>query len=181
MSRPGGMTVVLTMPKSRVVLAPRWSPDGKRLVVEVIHLPEPSLEVEPDGGGIGVVDLKATKPVVDMLVPLTMLWAQSPDWSPDGTQLVYAQPSAADPTKLDLHGIAPDGSGEHRLTDLAAEGASAVQPAYSSDGERIIFVLARAGREETVMAMIDRDGSNLRPATSAGYQDGFHPRLRPGP
>jgi Tol biopolymer transport system component len=176
----GEVTVVVTMPEQQVVLAPRWSPDQERLVVEVIHLPEASVEVEPDGGGIGVVDLTAATPAVDLIVPLET-FAQSPDWSPDGTQLIYAQPSTADASKLDLHLIEPAGSGERRLTDLAATGASAIQPAFAPDGDRILFLLSRPGREETVMALVDRDGSNVRPATPNGYQDGYHPRLRPIP
>lgn len=174
------VTVVLTMPDLEVVLAPRWSPDGRRVVVEVVHLPEPSLEVDPDGGGIGVVDLTVATPVVEMLVPLET-FAQSPDWSPDGGELIYAQPSAADPDLLDLHGIAPDGSGERQITDLAANGGSAIQPAFAPDGERIVFVLSRSGQEESVVALVDVDGSNVRPATPAGYRDGYHPRLRPTP
>lgn len=174
------VSVVLTMPELEVVLAPRWSPDGTHVVVEVVHLPEPSLDVDPDGGGIGVVDLTATAPVVDLIVPLTT-FAQSPDWSPDGSQLIYAQPSAADDGRLDLHGIAPDGTAERRITDLAANGDSAIQPAFAPDGDRIVFLLTRSGREETVMALADLDGSNVRPATPAGYQDGYHPRLRPTP
>lgn len=175
----GRVTVVLTMPELQVVLAPRWSPDGDRVVVEVIQLPEASLEVDPSGGGIGVVDLTAPTPRVDLIVPLTTL-AQSPDWSPDGTQLVYAQPSAPD-GKLDLHAIAPDGTGARRLTDLAAEGASAIQPAFAPGGDAILFLLSRPGKDETVMALVDLDGSNVRPATPKGYQDGAHPRLRPVP
>jgi Tol biopolymer transport system component len=176
----GAAKVVLTMPANEVVLAPRWSPDGERVVVEVVHLPASSLEVDPDGGGIGVVDLTATAPVVEMLVAFET-FAQSPDWSPDGEELIYAQPSAADADLLDLHGIAPDGTGERRITDLAANGDSAIQPAFAPDGDRIVFLLTRSGRQETVMAIVDRDGSNLGPATPAGYQDGYHPRLRPVP
>jgi Tol biopolymer transport system component len=176
----GEVTVVLTMPERQAVLAPRWSPDQERLVVEVIHLPEASLEVDPDGGGIGVVDLTADTPSVDLVAPLTT-FAQSPDWSADGSQLIYAQPSADDPDHLDLHVIAPDGTDERRLTDLASTGASAVQPAYTPDGEGVLFVLSRPGRDESVMGLADRDGSNVRPATSNGYQDGFHPRMRPLP
>lgn len=176
----GAVTVVLTMPELEVILAPRWSPNGERVVVEVIRLPVPSLEVEPDGGGIGVVNLTATTPVVEMLVPFTT-FAQSPDWSPDGTQLIYAQPSVADAGNLDLHVVAPDGTGARRLTDLAAERASAIQPAFAPDGDRILFLLSRPDREEAVMALADLDGSNVRPATPEGYQDGFHPRLRPIP
>jgi len=176
----GEVTVVLTMPEQQAVLAPRWSPDQERLVVEVIHLPEASLEVDPDGGGIGVVDLTADTPSVDLVAPLTT-FAQSPDWSPDGSQLIYAQPSADDPDHLDLHVIAPDGTDERRLTDLASTGASAVQPAYTPDGAAVLFVLSRPGGGESVMALVDLDGSNVRPATPNGYQDGFHPRMRPVP
>lgn len=176
----GEVTVVLTMPATEVVLAPRWSPDGERVVVEVVNLPESSLEVDPVGGGIGVVDLTAATPVVQMLVPF-QTFAQSPDWSPDGAELIYAKPSPADPDLLDLHGIVPDGSGERRITDLAANGESAIQPAFAPEGDRILFLLTRSGRQETVMALVDLDGSNVRPATAAGYQDGYHPRLRPTP
>ena len=34
----GATSVVLTMPTQEVVLQPRWSPDGERIVVEAIHL-----------------------------------------------------------------------------------------------------------------------------------------------
>lgn len=176
----GESEVVLTMPSIEVVLAPRWSPDGERVVVEVVHLPESSLEVDPDGGGIGVVDLTAATPAVEMLVPFET-FAQSPDWSPNGEELIYAQPSAADGGLLDLHGIAPNGTGERRITDLAANGESAIQPAFAPEGDRILFLLTRSGRQETVMALVDTDGSDVRPATAAGYQDGYHPRLRPIP
>jgi Tol biopolymer transport system component len=176
----GGVTEVLAMPGSHVVLAPRWSPDGQRVVVEVIDLATPSLEADLVGGGIGVVDLTEARPAVEMLVPFET-FAQSPDWSPNGEELIYAQPSAADGGLLDLHGIAPDGTGERRITDLAANGESAIQPAFAPEGDRIVFLLTRSGRQETVMALVDRDGSNVRPATPAGYQDGYHPRLRPTP
>lgn len=174
------VTVVLSMPDLEVVLAPRWSPDGSHLVVEVVHLPEPSLEVDPDGGGIGVVDLTVATPVVEMLVPFET-FAQSPDWSPDGREFIYAQPSAADADLLDLHGIAPDGSSERRITDLAASGGSAIQPAFTPDGQRILFVLTRSGRQETVMAVVGVDGSDLGPIGGSDFRDGFHPRLRPTP
>lgn len=174
----GTTTVVVTMPERQVVLAPRWSPDGTHLVVEVVHLPDTSLEVDPDGGGIGVVDLTAPSPAVEMIVPFET-FAQSPDWSPIGDELIYAQPSSADPGLLDLHGIAPDGTGERRITDLAANGESAIQPAFAPEGDRIVFLLTRSGRQETVMALVDLDGSDVRPATAAGYKDGYHPRLRP--
>lgn len=62
-----------------------------------------------------------------------------------------------------------------------ATGASAYQPAFAPEGDRILFVLSRPDRVENVMALADLDGSNVRPATPDGYQDAFHPRLRPTP
>jgi hypothetical protein len=56
--------VVLTMPTRQALLAPRWAPDGRRLVVEVVRLPEDSFLVDPDGGAIGIVDLDAAQPAV---------------------------------------------------------------------------------------------------------------------
>ena len=53
--------------------------------------------------------------------------------------------------------------------------------AFAPEGDRILFLHTRSGRQETVMALVDLDGSDVRPATAAGFQDGFHPRLRPVP
>jgi len=65
--------------------------------------------------------------------------------------------------------------------DIAKDGASAIHPAFTADGKRALFILTRPGNQETVMATVGIDGSDLGPATSSGYQDGFHPRLRPTP
>jgi Tol biopolymer transport system component len=182
----GEVSVVLTMPDLQVVLAPRWSPGGDRLVVEVIDLETPSEEADLVGGGIGVVDLTAAAPTVSMVAPFTT-FAQSPDWSPDGSQLIYAQPSADDGGVLDLHGIAPDGTAERRITDLAANGDSAIQPAFAPDGDRIVFLLTRAGRQETVMALVDLDartsGLPRPPATRTATTRGCarHPEADPSP
>jgi Tol biopolymer transport system component len=173
-------SVVLTMPVGQVVLAPRWSPDGKHLVVEVIHLPQPTVDAEPDGGGIGVVDLSAAKPAVDQLLAFDT-FAQSPDWSPSGDRIVYTQPTGDYSSMADLVTITPDGGSPRQITDVAATGGSAFQPTYTSDGSQVVFLLTRPGRDESVMAIVSSRGAELHAATSDDYRDGFHPRLRPGP
>jgi Tol biopolymer transport system component len=176
----GKTSIVLTMPTRQVVLAPRWAPDGKRLVVEVIHLPQPTADAEPDGGGIGVVDLTAATPALDQLLDFDT-YAQSPDWSPSGDRIVYTQPTDDYTSKADLVTITPGGGAPRRITDVAAAGGSAFQPAYTSDGAQVVFLLTRPGRDESVMAIVDSEGTGLRSATSDDYRDGFHPRLRPTP
>lgn len=176
----GDVTVVLTMPEREIILAPRWAPNGASVVVEVIHLPQASLDVDPDGGGIGIVDLTAATPVVDLIVPFDT-FAQSPDWSPIDDLIVFAQPSGPDQGAADIVAIRPDGTGRRNVTDVAKDGALAVQPAFTPDGQRVLFVLTRSGRRETVMAVVGIDGSALGPIGGSDYRDGFHPRLRPTP
>ena len=175
----GDVRVVLTMPSKQVVLQPRWSPDGNRLAVEVVHLPEATAEAEPDGGAIGVVDLDDAKPEVTFLMDFET-FAQSPDWSPTDDLIAFAQPSGPEGAQADIVAVRPDGSGRRLITDVAKDGAAAVQPAFTSDGQRLLFILTRAGKQESVMAVVGVDGSNLGPIGGSDYRDGSHARLRPG-
>lgn len=180
----GEITVAATMPDGEVVLAPRWSPDGRRLVIEMIRLAEPTLasleSVGPVGGAIGMLDLEAATPTVELLTDADE-FAQSPDWSPVDDLIVFAQPSGPGRAAADLVAIRPDGSNRRAITDIAKHGSAAVQPAFTADGQRLLFILTRAGRQETVMAVVGVDGSDLGPIGGSDYRDGFHPRIRPTP
>ncbi|MEO6208371.1 MAG: hypothetical protein ABIP77_10525 [Candidatus Limnocylindrales bacterium] len=176
----GNVRVVLTMPTKQVVLAPRWAPDGTRLAVEVVRLPEATAEAEPDGGAIGIVDLDDAKPKVTFLMGFET-FGNNPDWSPTDDVIVFSQPSGPERQFADLIVIRPDGSGRRNVTDMAKDGAAAIHPAFTADGQRLLFILTRAGKQESVMAVVGVDGSNLSPIGGSDYRDGFHPRLRPTP
>jgi Tol biopolymer transport system component len=177
----GDVTVVLMMRRREMILAPRWAPDGKRLVVEMTHLPEGAPpDAEPDGGAIGVVDLDSSEPSVKRLTDFET-FANSPDWSPTDDLIVFSEPAGVDRVFADLILVTPDGATFRSVTTFAVQGGAATQPAFTPDGERIIYILTRAGKQETVMAVVDLDGSNAGPATGTTYMDGFHPRLRPTP
>lgn len=175
----GGVRVVLTMPTKQVVLAPRWSPDGTRLAVEVIHFPDATAESEPDGGAIGTVDLGDAEPSVSLLMGFET-FGNNPDWSPSDDLILFSQPSGPERQFADLVVVRPDGSGRRNVTDIAKDDAAAVHPAFTPAGQQILFILTRAGKQESVMAVVGVDGSNLGPIGGSDYRDGFHPRLRPG-
>ncbi|MEO5884844.1 MAG: hypothetical protein ABIQ58_04945 [Candidatus Limnocylindrales bacterium] len=176
----GDVRVALTMPSKQVVLAPRWSPDGTRLAVEVVHLPEATAEAEPDGGAIGIVDLDDAKPKVNFLMGFET-FGNNPDWSRTDDLIVFSEPSGPEREFADLMVIRSDGTGSRNVTDVAKDGAAAIHPAFTSDGQRLLFILTRAGTRETVMAVVGVDGSDLGPIGGNDYRDGFHPRLRPTP
>lgn len=179
--------VVLAAPAGQVILAPRWSPDGGSMVVEVIELAPPedgSGDVSVVGGSVGVVELGAATPSIASLVPFEVN-ANNPDWSPVDDLIVFSAPGdggEAGGARSDLWTIRADGTGLTRLTDVAASGGTAIHPAFTPDGSRVLFVLtdASAGAFDA-MATIGLDGTGLAPATTPGWTPGTHPRLRPTP
>jgi len=77
-----------------------------------------------------------------------------PDWSPDGSRLVF-QSNRRD-RNWDLYTILADGSGLERLTGSpAAEWA----PAWSPDGSEIAFTIARYSSEWEDIAVLHLDSS----------------------
>jgi Tol biopolymer transport system component len=178
----GTSRVVMQSADDRMFFQPRWSPDGSMIVAEYVHRAATRGEDTIDGGQLVIVDVTATKPKARVLTG-PEYWPQNSDWSPDGKSIVFCRTD--DPATvegpIDLWTIRPDGTGLKRLTHLAENGGGAIQPAYSSDGSRIVFIAFGPETGDSVMATVAADGSDLQPATSSGYMDGFHPRLRPTP
>ncbi|MBK5269094.1 MAG: PD40 domain-containing protein [Acidimicrobiia bacterium] len=102
---------------------PRWSPDGKSIVLEVVHRTGPAGDAEVTGVTLSVIDLTTTPPTVR---PLTEpeLYAETADWSEDGTLIVFASLGAPGHEAYDLYTIHPDGSDLTRLTTLASSGGN---------------------------------------------------------
>lgn len=174
--------VVLTAASDRVVFAPRWSPDGTRLVMEYVHRKGTTAEADFDGDEIGIVDLTAAKPTFHALTKVAA-FGNNPDWSPAGDLIVFSQPAI--PPKLDaeadLWTMRPDGTHLARITRLADQGSSAVMPTFTPDGRRIVFDLAKVAGGDSVMATVAIDGSDLQPAVTSGFLGGLHARFRPTP
>lgn len=78
-----------------------------------------------------------------------------PEWSPDGTQIVFTSVRTGFP-QIHLLNIA-DGS-EVALTSGTTEGIKNIQPSFSPDGQQIVFISIREGPFQ--IWLMNKDGSD---------------------
>jgi Tol biopolymer transport system component len=90
------------------------------------------------------------------------------DWSPDGklialtTNADFVRPRSS----ANLVTIRPDGSHTTRLTRFRGTTKNAFAGSFSPDGRQIVFRLEQG--DKAGLAVIDRDGRNLRQLTRPG-------------
>ncbi len=131
---------------------------------------------------IGIVDLDAKTPA---FTPLTTpeMWATYPDWHPTRDLIVFSTRPwrELDEGPSNLYTITPDGAGLAALTDFGPGETRAVQPTWLPDGSGVIFTAVEpfGAADPTMMAVIDADGSGLRPATASGRLFGTHASAAP--
>jgi TolB protein len=114
-----------------------------------------------------------------------------PDWSPDGSQIVFVSGRDA-PTDVQLYVMNADGSNQHALLPFVA--ADSFGPRWSPDGKSIAFYTNRDGDLEIYVASVDGQrvtnlsqnaADDLTPAWSpdgkqlafASYRDGNYPHI----
>ncbi len=145
-SAPGLLNPVTSSPQSEMSAA--YSPDGSRIAY---------VSAAADGNQeIFLVNADGTDPLA---LTVTAAGEDSPDWSADGREIVYASNATG---SFQIWIMDADGSNPRRLT----EGPDFnFQPAVSPDGETIAFTSTRAGNYE--IFMMDLDGSNQRNASNS--------------
>lgn len=170
----GAVDVLLEGEDHDFFAAPRWSPDGRSLVVEVVHRDDATLQAEVTGTTLSVVDLGSNTAIMQPL-PGASPDAVTPDWGPTGDLIVYAAPPSATSTDNELFTIAPTGGTPSRLTFLTADGGNAAFPSFDNTGQRIVFS-ATTPSNASVLAHIDVNGDNLTTTIGEATISGIHPR-----
>ena len=153
---------------------PQWSPDGRRILVTVV----PEFDEGDDrGASLQVIDVATGRRT------LLLRNARYGRWSPNGERLAYVSvPTRCEEFPCqDLYVANADGSGRRRLTSRA-ENAGEYTPAWSADGQRIVFASDRnypyGGSLE--LYSIRPDGSCLTWLTN-GTATSFGPAFEPTP
>jgi Tol biopolymer transport system component len=135
--------------------APRWAPDGERILFESAH----GLSVvNTDGSG----ERRLTSDDADY---------DEPSWSPDGRTIAFAsrppRRTGQRPTvDTAVYLINADGTGKHRATPRSESTGS---PEWSPDGDRIAFTRMQSGSRSanyrTDISVVDADGTHERRLT----------------
>ncbi len=178
------VSTVLESRPPRILALPRWSGDGRRLVVIDATVSAGTTAAAPEirGTSLAVVDLASSPPTVRRLVDPEM-YAGSAAWHPTEDLIVFSA-GALDPfdpqhPTSELYAIRPDGSGLTCLTDLESVDGAAFWPAWSPDGSAILFSLAHRGAGTMTLATVRPDGSDLAELGVADPIVGAFARQRP--
>jgi Tol biopolymer transport system component len=140
-----------------------WSPDGKQLVFERIDT-----STDPERAAIFTIGIGGKH--LRQVTPWT-LDGNDPDWSPDGTLIVFNATAEPSPTQ-NIYTIHPDGTTLKQLTSglpaFGDGGQSTFHPSWSPDGTQILFSHSPARADDgsddwgfVDLFVMNRDGSEL--------------------
>lgn len=180
----GAVSTLLESRLPTILALPRWSGDGRRLVVTdaVVSSGTAAAAQEIRGSSLAIVDLGSSPPTVRRLVDPEM-YVGSAAWHPTEDLIVFSA-GALDPFDArhptsELYTIRPDGSGLTRVTDLESVDGEALWPAWSPDGSTILFSLVHRGGGTITLATVRPDGSHLEELGAAEPIVGAFARQRP--
>ncbi len=161
---------LLTIPAPDLVgpITPRWSPDGRYVAVHCEIVEQSGNDYATVDGRIGLIDLEAKKPSITFITGPGLM-ATYPDWSPDGTRILFAagnlDPFFGSDDPADLYTARPDGTDLVRLTRRARGEPLLALPTWTQASPPILVSLVFSGRRYALGALeTDGTGSSVSSA-----------------
>jgi TolB protein len=137
---------------------PAWSPDGTRVVFQVI-----GPEINSDLASVTVGERR-----IERITDTPGCDERHPAWTPDGERIVFVgDPSDGTPT--DLFAVDPDGTDRERLT--ATDDRSEESPAISPDGRTIAVAFTFANGATFGIRVLNADGSGAQDVSRTSPAD----------
>jgi TolB protein len=136
----------------------QFSPDGKRLVFEQHNSP---LGKPSHGRAVFVVNVDGTG--LQQVTPWALDAGDAPDWSPDGSLLVFRSYAETPAKQSQIYVARPDGSGLKQLTHFK-QGTWVGSSSFSPDGKWITSgAMGKGGNADNYV--MRRNGKAWRPIT----------------
>ena len=147
-------------------IEPTVSPDGTRLAYLAVTPARLAPDAPPPPGRIHVANIDGTG--ARAITPRVGL-PDNPDWSPDGTRIVYNEARFRGRRAVNRLAIVnADGTGRRGLTAYSA--GIVFGPKWTPDGQTIVFErLRETGRRSAIMAMPSAGGSPRTIYDSPGW------------
>ena len=121
-----------------------WSPDGSKVALNEVSIFNAKVT------RLAVVNVDGSD-LVELTMFLRLVDSRSPQWSRDGTKIIFAE-------RFDIFVVNVDGTNLVNLTGQHYPGGRDLYPAWSPDETKIVFQTNRVGNEEVFI--MSADGSN---------------------
>jgi Tol biopolymer transport system component len=164
MSADGSGLRRITLPRTGTARddEPQWSPDSRQIVFV-----RTNLSAKPAGSqAVFVVNTDGSE--LRRITPWKLRAGDGPNWSPDGTRVLFRSNESEDFTNSNLFTVGSDGTGLKQVTHVTPE-TRLYSSGFSPDGRSITFGMQGTSGEADVFTMrLDGKGLTQVTRTPAG-------------